>query len=144
MLTLERRMFIEDQIYSTVANLIPPGYKLNLFFSIDEKRDEKLVAEAIRAEVCRYFKLQIEDLFRKTRIARIATTRKFVCLFIKENTSLNLREIAKLSGYDKSNQQNHTNALHCINTLKDWIAIDDAIYFQYQELSQQIKINITR
>jgi hypothetical protein len=44
----------------------------------------------------------------------------------------------------QSNQQNHTNALHCINTLKDWIAIDDAIYFQYQELSQQIKINITR
>jgi chromosomal replication initiation ATPase DnaA len=126
-MTLELRHSIEAEILSKFSALLPEGYKLNVSISQKEKPDyNRTNAEIIRAEVCNYFDKSIDDLFKKCRKTDLVLTKKFLCYYLKNNTTYSTTIIAEIAGFT-GKVSNHANTLHAINTLNDWLDTDDEI-----------------
>ena len=135
---LERVKAIESEIKEYASFLLPKGFKVSIIIEEVSKVTDEEKAVQIVNEVCEYYNLKPEDLKRKRRTTELVKARKFVCYLIKEYTRLSLRQMAGYAGY-RSPDNNHTNALHAINSLQNWIDTDVAIKSDYVTLKSILR-----
>lgn len=139
MLALESIETIESQIFAIISKFVPEGYRLNFSFTKEDKvLNDFDLADLIRREICNYFDISINDLSKKSRETQLVIARKFVCLFLRERTVLNLKEIATYAGYRCEDDKKHSNAIHCLNSLKDWLHTDEKIKNHYKQITENL------
>lgn len=95
-------------------------------------------ADAIVEIICEYYCLDIQIVKSKWRKREVTFCRQVCMYFLRQETALSLKAIAKMfSGRD------HTTTIHSLNTVKDLIQTDESIRREVLLLGDRVQ-NIYR
>ena len=109
------------------------------------KKDEKVsvvggeaTAKLICDIVCDYFEISFEDMITRTKTQKnnFLKARQIATYFIREKTSLKLKEIGKLlGGFD------HTTVISNINLVKNLLDTEESYRKQIEQIKFHLQIN---
>jgi len=114
----------------SISPYVVPGIKFEYMPVFDKDRNE-VRAEKIIMKISNYFGISIERVKSKSRKREIMTPRHWCMWFLKQNTSLTLKEIGVIMG-----GRDHTTALNSIDVIRTQLKWQrhNETQDQYQEL----------
>lgn len=78
------------------------------------------IAQLIKARICAYYGLEVEQIEGRSRVGDIALARHVAIYCINKFTTLTLKGIGKLFG-----ERDHGTVLHSIKRVKDMLSVND-------------------
>lgn len=95
-------------------------------YRIDHDKNDK--GNKLINKCCMIWGTDLEYIKEKVRNTERVIMRKIICMLLKNNTELSLKEIAKRVGY-----RDHSMCLDALRTGSDLLLVNDEIFLKYYE-----------
>lgn len=110
-----------DQIHASYDGTLPEDHQL-ICYIVKRNTVELDQAEAIRQIVCKYFQVEVRDLYVPNKRAEITIVRKFIAYMLQKFTTLTLKAMALFSGLT-----NHCSVIRNLERLSGWMESDESL-----------------
>lgn len=96
--------------------------------------------DKIVEEVCKYYMVPVENVYKKTRIRKNFLFPRQVSIYlIRRHTDLSLKKIAEyFQGEERKKPLDHTTIVHTVKAMENWMYTDEQVEKDVIYLRKQI------